>query len=65
MTEELPSSANVYISDGNKYQNINKTQKVKKLEKRKCRLQRSISRKYEKIGWKILMQNQVRFENKQ
>ena len=35
-------------SDGNKYQNINKTQKVKKLEKRKCRLQRSISRKYEK-----------------
>lgn len=35
-------------SDGNKYQNINKTQKVKKLEKRKRRLQRSISRKYEK-----------------
>ena len=35
-------------SDGNKYQNINKTQKVKKLEKRKSRLQRSISRKYEK-----------------
>lgn len=35
-------------SDGNKYQNINKTQKVKNLEKRKCRLQRSISRKYEK-----------------
>ena len=34
-------------SDGNKYQNINKTQKVKKLEKRKRRLQRSISRKYE------------------
>ena len=32
----------------NKYQNINKTQKVKKLEKRKRRLQRSISRKYEK-----------------
>ena len=35
-------------SDGNIYQNINKTQKVKKLEKRKRRLQRSISRKYEK-----------------
>nr|DAI01856.1 MAG TPA: endonuclease [Bacteriophage sp.] len=35
-------------SDGNKYQNINKTQKVKKLEKQKRRLQRSISRSYEK-----------------
>ena len=35
-------------SDGNKYQNINKTQRVKQLEKRKRRLQRSISRKYEK-----------------
>ena len=35
-------------SDGNKYQNINKTQRVKNIEKRKCRLQRSISRKYEK-----------------
>ncbi|MSS63760.1 RNA-guided endonuclease InsQ/TnpB family protein [Velocimicrobium porci] len=35
-------------SDGYKYQNINKTQKVKKLEKRKRRLQRSISRRYEK-----------------
>ena len=34
-------------SDGNTYQNINKTQKVKKLEKRKCRLQHSISRRYE------------------
>ena len=31
-----------------KYQNINKIQKVKKLEKRKRRLQRFISRKYEK-----------------
>ena len=30
------------------YENINKTQKVKKLEKRKRRLQRSISRRYEK-----------------
>lgn len=35
-------------SDGNKYQNTNKTQKVKRLEKRKRRLQRSISRRYEK-----------------
>ena len=34
-------------SDKNKYQNINKTPKVKKLEKRKRRLQRSISRRYE------------------
>lgn len=35
-------------SDGSIYKNINRTQKVKKLEKRKRRLQRSISRKYEK-----------------
>ena len=35
-------------SDGNKYKNINKTQKIKKLEKRKRKLQRAISRKYEK-----------------
>lgn len=35
-------------SDGNKYQNINKTQRVNKLEKQKRRLQRSISRSYEK-----------------
>lgn len=35
-------------SDGNKYQNINKTKKIKKLEKQKHRLQRSISRSYEK-----------------
>ena len=34
--------------DGNTYKNINKTQRVKKLEKRKRRLQSSISRKYEK-----------------
>ena len=33
-------------SDGNTYKNINKTNKVKKTEKRKRRLQRSISRKY-------------------
>ena len=35
-------------SDKNRYQNINKTQYIKKLEKRKRRLQRSISRRYEK-----------------
>ena len=34
-------------SDTNKYKNINKSQRVKKLEKRKRRLQRSVSRKYE------------------
>ena len=33
-------------SDGNTYKNINKTQMIKKLEKRKRRLQRSISKKY-------------------
>ena len=56
--DTLPSNEGVGIdlgvkdlsicSDGNKYQNINKTQRVKKLEKRKRRLQRSISRRYEK-----------------
>ena len=35
-------------SDGNKYPNINKTHKVRKIEKGKCRLQRSVSRRYEK-----------------
>ena len=35
-------------SDRNTYKNINTTQTVKKLEKRKRRLQRSISRRYEK-----------------
>ena len=33
-------------SDENTYQNINKTQKVKRLDKKKRRLQRSVSRKY-------------------
>ena len=33
-------------SDGNTYKNINKSPKVKKLEKKKRRLQRSISRRY-------------------
>ena len=35
-------------SDKKKYENINRTQKIKKLEKRKRRLQRCVSRKYEK-----------------
>ena len=35
-------------SDENTYKNINKTQRVKKLEKKKRRLQRSISRRYNK-----------------
>ena len=35
-------------SDKNTYKNINKTQKVKKLEKKKRRLQRSVSRRYNK-----------------
>lgn len=57
-SDTLPSNEGIGIdlgikdlsicSDGNKYKNINKTQKIKKLEKRKRRLQRSISRKYEK-----------------
>lgn len=34
-------------SDGNIYKNINKTLKIKKLEKKRRRLQRQISRKYE------------------
>ena len=35
-------------SDKNTYTNINKTQKVKKIEKKKRRLQRSVSRRYNK-----------------
>ena len=35
-------------SDGHTYQNINKTHKVRKIEKRQRRLQRSVSRRYEK-----------------
>ena len=53
---DLPSNEGIGIdlglkdlaicSDGNTYKNINKTNKVKKIEKRKRRLQRSVSRKY-------------------
>ena len=35
-------------SNGHSYRNINKTQRVRKIEKRKHRLQRSVSRKYDK-----------------
>lgn len=35
------------LSDGTIYKNINKTSQVKKLEKRKKRLQRQVSKKYE------------------
>ncbi|WP_342366914.1 transposase [Clostridium perfringens] len=34
-------------SDGNLYRNINKTKRIKKIEKKKCRLQRQVSKKYE------------------
>ena len=57
-SDTLPSNEGIGIdlgikdlaicSDGSTYKNINKSQKVKKLEKRKRRLQRSISRRYEK-----------------
>ena len=46
-------------SDGNKYQSINKTQKVKKLEKQKRRLQRSVSRSYEKIRKERITAKQI------
>ena len=46
-------------SDGNTYKNINKNQKVKKLEKKKRRLQRSVSRKYCKIRREIITAKQV------
>lgn len=35
-----------YCSNGKSYPNINKTKEVKKIEKRLCRLQQSVSRKY-------------------
>ena len=54
--KELPTNEGIGIdlgvkdlaicSDRQTFKNINKTQKIKKLEKRKRRLQRSISRKY-------------------
>ena len=57
-TKSTPSNEGVGIdlglkdlavcSDGNTFKNINKAPKVKKLEKKKRRLQRSVSRRYEK-----------------
>ena len=54
-------------SDGNTYKNINKTETVRKLEKRKRRLQRSISRKYEKNkdGNKYVKTNNIKRQEKQ
>ena len=56
-TLELPKNEGVGIdlgikdlaicSDGNTYKNINKTKEVKRLEKKRRRLQRQVSRKYE------------------
>lgn len=54
-------------SDENTYKNINKTETVRKLEKRKRRLQRSISRKYEKnrVGNKYVKTNNIKRQEKQ
>lgn len=54
-------------SDESTYKNINKSKKVKKLEKRKRRLQRSISRKYgknKKGGSYCKTSNIIKSENK-
>lgn len=54
-------------SDHNIYRNINKTNKMKKLEKKKKRLQRQVSRKYEdnKDGLKFIKtKNIVKLEKK-
>ncbi len=56
-TKEIPTNEGIgidlgieklaVVSDGNIYKNINKTKEVKRLEKRKKRLQRKVSKKYE------------------
>lgn len=56
-TKEIPTNEGIgidlgieklaVISDGSVYKNINKTKKVKQLEKREKRLQRKVSKKYE------------------
>lgn len=53
-------------SDAKKYKNINKTRKVKKLEKKKRRIQRSITRKYEnnKEGGSYCKTNNVKKSEK-
>ena len=54
-------------SDGNTYKNINKSETVRKLEKKKRRLQRSLSRKYEKNkdGNKYVKTNNIKKQEKQ
>lgn len=49
------------LSTGEKYKNINKTRQIKKLEKRKCRLQRQLSKKFElnKEGDKFVKTNNI------
>lgn len=49
-------------SNGKTYENINKTKRVKKIEKKKRRLQRSVSRKYLKNekGKKLLKTNNIK-----
>ena len=56
-TKEIPTNEGIgidlgieklaVVSDGSIYKNINKTKEVKRLEKRKKRLQRKVSKKYE------------------
>lgn len=45
---DLGVKALAYCSDGNVYKGINKSSEVRRLEKKKRRLQRKVSRKYEK-----------------
>lgn len=65
-TEELGVDLGIkdlaIVSDGRKYKNINKTQTIKKLEKQQKRLQRQISRKYEKNkqGKKFVKTNNIK-----
>lgn len=49
------------LSNGTKYKNINKTHKVKKLEKRKRKLQKKVSKKYQmnKKGNKYVKTNNI------
>ena len=73
---ELPTNEGIGIdlgikdlaicSDKNIYKNINKTSKVKKIEKKRRRLQRQISRKYElnKQGDKFVKTNNILKEEK-
>ena len=45
---DLGIKGSAICSDKINYKNINKTNKVKKIEKKRCKLQRKISRKYQK-----------------